>query len=100
MSGEMLHYDRLRRPIVTEKSVGLGALNKYVFAVDLRASKQDVKRAVEAIFSVEVARVNTLITKGKSRRFRGVKGRRTDVKKAVVTLKSGFTIDMSTGLAG
>ena len=91
-------YDTIRRPIVTEKS-SLGSQNGQVtFEVAIDATKPRIKQAVETLFEVEVKAVNTLINKGKTKVFRGTKGRRSDMKKAIVTLKEGQTIDAGTGV--
>lgn len=92
------HYDTIIAPVITEKSTILAEQNKVVFKVPLTASKDDVKEAVEALFKVTVMGVNTLRVKGKTKRFRGVPGRRSDVKKAIVTLAAGQSIDVTTGL--
>lgn len=92
------HYDIIRNPVVTEKSTMASENNQVVFDVAPDASKPEIKAAVEALFSVKVKAVNTLVRKGKEKRFRGRIGRRSDVKKAVVTLAEGQTIDISTGL--
>lgn len=92
------HYDTIIAPIITEKSTLLAEQSKVVFKVPLTASKDDVKAAVEALFKVSVVAVNTLRVKGKTKRFRGVPGRRSDVKKAIVTLAAGQSIDVTTGL--
>ncbi len=92
------HYDTIIAPVITEKSTQLAEQNKVVFKVPLTASKDDVKAAIEALFKVNVLAVNTLRTKGKTKRFRGVPGRRSDVKKAIVTLAQGQSIDVTTGL--
>ena len=91
-------YDVLRRPVVTEKSTALSEANKVVFDVATSATKSDVKAAVEAIFKVEVVGVNTLNRKGKTKQFRGRAVPRSDSKRAVVTLKSGQSIDMAAGV--
>ncbi len=91
-------YDTIVRPIITEKSTIISEFNQMVFEVPLSASKTDVKKAVENLFKVSVVNVNTLRQKGKSKRFRGIAGQRSDVKKAIVTLKDGDNIDISTGL--
>jgi large subunit ribosomal protein L23 len=72
--------------------------NKVVFRVAMDATKDEIAAAVEELFKVRVIKVNTLITKGKTKRFRGILGKRSDVKKAIVTLQEGQTIDISTGL--
>lgn len=92
------HYDIIRRPAVTEKSTLASEHNQIVFDVAIDATKTDIKAAVEALFSVKVKAVNTLVRKGKVKRFRGQLGVRNDVKKAIVTLVDGQSIDISTGL--
>ena len=82
-----IHYDKVVSPIITEKSTILSEQNKVVFRVPLEASKPEIKDAVEALFKVNVVSVNTVVQKGKTKRFKGVLGRRNDIKKAVVTLK-------------
>ncbi|EAU44003.1 ribosomal protein L23 [Salipiger bermudensis HTCC2601] len=88
----------IRKPIITEKSTMASENGAVVFEVSIDATKPQVKEAVEALFGVKVKAVNTTITKGKVKRFRGQIGRRNDVKKAYVTLEEGNTIDVSTGL--
>ncbi len=91
-------YDIVRSPVITEKST-LGAENNQVtFRVPLTASKPEIKTAVEDLFGVKVKAVNTLRVKGKTKRFRGIKGRRPDIKKAMVTLEDGHSIDVTTGI--
>ncbi len=91
-------YDIVRSPVITEKST-LGAENNQVtFRVPLTASKPEIKTAIEDLFGVKVKAVNTLRVKGKTKRFRGIKGRRPDVKKAMVTLEEGHSIDVTTGV--
>ncbi|WP_415500162.1 50S ribosomal protein L23, partial [Asticcacaulis taihuensis] len=85
-------------PHITEKATLLSEQNKVVFKIALDASKDEVASAVEAIYNVKVTKVNTIVTKGKTKRFKGIKGRRNDVKKAIVTLAEGQTIDITTGL--
>jgi large subunit ribosomal protein L23 len=85
-------------PAITEKSTLVSDQNQVVFNVARRASKPEIKAAVEALFGVKVTAVNTLVRKGKTKRFRGIAGRQTDVKKAYVTLAEGQSIDVSTGL--
>lgn len=92
------HYDTLIAPVITEKSTLLSEQNKVVFKVPLDASKVQVKEAVEALFKVRVVAVNTVVSKGKTKRFRGIPGKRSDVKKAIVTLADGYSIDVTTGL--
>lgn len=92
------HYDTLIAPIITEKATLLSEENKVVFRVPLSANKKDIAEAVEELFKVKVKAVNTLRVKGKTKRFRGIAGKRDDVKKAVVTLEEGHSIDVTTGL--
>ncbi|MEC9198714.1 50S ribosomal protein L23 [Donghicola tyrosinivorans] len=98
MSAKAAHYDVIRKPIITEKTTMASENNAVVFEVSIDANKPTIKEAVEALFGVKVKAVNTTITKGKTKRFRGINGRRKDVKKAYVTLEEGNTIDVSTGL--
>ncbi|MCV6596536.1 MAG: 50S ribosomal protein L23 [Mangrovicoccus sp.] len=98
MSTKSEHYDVIRKPIITEKATLASEANGVVFEVAIDANKPQIKEAVEALFGVKVKAVNTTITKGKQKRFRGMLGRRKDVKKAYVTLEEGNTIDVSTGL--
>ncbi|MFT4792085.1 MAG: large subunit ribosomal protein L23 [Paracoccaceae bacterium] len=91
-------YDVIRKPIITEKATMASEHNAVVFEVAIDASKPLIKEAVEALFKVKVKAVNTAVTKGKTKRFRGMLGRRKDVKKAYVTLEEGNMIDVSTGL--
>jgi len=91
-------YDIIRNPVVTEKSTMASEANQVVFDVSIEATKPAIKKAVEELFSVKVKTVNTLIRKGKTKRFRGIKGTRKDVKKAIVTLVDGQTIDIASGL--
>lgn len=92
------HYDVIVGPVITEKATALTEQNKVVFKVAKTATKPQIKMAVEKLFDVKVMSVNTLVTKGKTKRFKGMLGQRTDVKKAVVTLAEGHNIDMTTGL--
>lgn len=98
MSVAARHYDSIVSPIITEKSTILSENNQVVFEVAINATKPEIKDAVEQLFSVTVTAVNTLKVKGKAKRFRGIAGRRKDVKKAIVTLKDGDSIDIATGL--
>ncbi len=91
-------YDIVRNPVVTEKSTMASEHGQVVFDVAIDATKTEIKAAVEALFSVKVTGVNTLVRKGKVKRFRGTVGRQSDVKKAVVTLADGHSIDVATGL--
>lgn len=98
MSAKAEHYDVIRKPIITEKSTMASENGAVVFEVAIAANKPMIKEAVEALFDVKVKAVNTTITKGKVKRFKGQLGKRKDVKKAYVTLEEGNTIDVSTGL--
>ncbi|MDA0361785.1 MAG: 50S ribosomal protein L23 [Proteobacteria bacterium] len=98
MSLKTEHYDVIRHPIVTEKATMASEANAVVFEVSMDANKPVIKAAIEALFNVKVKAVNTSITKGKLKRFRGRLGKRKDRKKAYVTLEEGNTIDVSTGL--
>ena len=95
---DLRHYDVIVSPAITEKSTMASEQNQVVFNVARKASKPEIKAAVEALFGVKVTAVNTLIRKGKVKRFRGTIGRQGDVKKAVVTLADGQSIDVATGL--
>lgn len=90
-------YDVLLRPLVTEKTTALSEHNQVVFEVALGADKPKIKKAVESIFGVKVKAVNTIRVEGKEKRFRGRIGRRSDFKKAIVTLAEGQTIDLTAG---
>jgi large subunit ribosomal protein L23 len=92
------HYDVIRSPVITEKSTAASEHNKVIFKVASTATKSDIKAAVEALFKVKVTAVNTLVRKGKNRRFRGIAGRTGDTKRAIVTLAEGQSIDVTTGL--
>ena len=98
MSAKPEQDDVIRKPIITEKSTMASENGAVVFEVAMSANKPAIKDAVEALFDVKVKAVNTTITKGKTKRFRGKPGVRKDVKKAYVTLEEGNTIDVSTGL--
>ena len=95
---DLRHYDVIVSPAITEKSTIASEQNQVVFNVARKATKPEIKAAVEALFSVKVTAVNTLVRKGKIKRFRGTIGRQSDVKKAVVTLADGHSIDVTTGL--
>jgi large subunit ribosomal protein L23 len=92
------HYDTILAPVITEKSTVLSEQNKVVFRVAKDATKDEIAAAVEELFKVSVVKVNTLNVKGKTKRFRGHLGRRSDIKKAIVTLQEGQSIDIATGL--
>jgi large subunit ribosomal protein L23 len=91
-------YETILRPIITEKATMLSEQNKVGFVVPMSATKLEIKAAVEKLYNVKVASVNTSILKGKTKRFRGVLGRRIDQKKAFVTLAEGQVIDMMQGV--
>ena len=92
------HYDVIVAPVITEKSTLASENNQVVFRVADEATKPEIKQAVEALFNVKVKKVNTLVRKGKTKRFRGIRGRQRDFKKAIVTLAEGHAIDVTTGL--
>ena len=92
------HYDVIVAPHITEKATLLSEHNAVVFKVAGEATKPQIKAAVEKLFDVKVKSVNTLVTEGKVKVFRGRLGQRADVKKAVVTLEEGHSIDVTTGL--
>ena len=98
MSTKPEHYDLIRKPIITEKATMASDAGAVVFEVHMDATKPQIKEAVEKLFNVKVKAVNTTVTKGKVKKFRGRPGRRNDVKKAYVTLVEGNTIDVTTGL--
>jgi large subunit ribosomal protein L23 len=98
MSAKPQHYDLIKKPVITEKATMAQENNAFVFQVSMDATKPQIKEAIENIFSVKVKAVNTTITKGKAKKFRGRAGERSDKKKAYVTLEAGNTIDVSTGL--
>ena len=91
-------YQVILNPLVTEKSTQQSEFNKVVFSVPVNATKQEIKTSVEKLFSVKVKAVNTILLKGKVKRFKGVLGRRSNTKKAIVTLAPGDTIDLSAGV--
>ena len=95
---KLRHYDVIRHPVVTEKSTMASEHSQVVFEVAIDATKPEIKAAVEALFSVKVKAVNTLVRKGKVKRFRQELGVRKDTKKAIVTLVDGQSIDISTGV--
>jgi large subunit ribosomal protein L23 len=92
-------YNIIRSPVITEKATLLGERGQVVFRVAITASKPEIKAAIEGLFGVKVMGVNTLVLKGKTKRFRGRPGVRSDIKKAYVKLADGQVIDLSTGLA-
>ena len=98
MSREAM-FNVVRAPVITEKATLVSERNQFVFRVAAEATKPEIKAAVEALFGVKVLGVNTLVQKGKTKRFRGRPGVRSDVKKAYVQLAEGQSIDMSSGLS-
>ena len=98
MIKDVRHYDAIVAPVITEKATLASESNQFVFKVARHATKPQIKAAIEQLFDVKVTAVNTLLRKGKTKRFRGVRGRQQDMKKAIVTLADGYRIDMTTGL--
>jgi large subunit ribosomal protein L23 len=98
MSREAM-FEMIRAPVITEKATFVNEMNQIVFRVAIDASKPEIKAAVEGLYKVKVAAVNTVLTKGKTKRFKGRAGVRSDVKKAYVSLAEGQSIDLTTGLA-
>ena len=92
-------YALIRSPIITEKSTAVSQHHQYMFRVAIHATKPQIKQAVEGLFNVKVVAVNTLVQKGKTKRFKGRPGKRSDVKKAFVRLAEGNEIDFTAGLA-
>jgi large subunit ribosomal protein L23 len=92
-------YQVIRNPVITEKATALSEKGQFVFRVAIDASKPEIKAAIEGLFGVTVVGVNTLVQKGKTKRFRGRPGKRSDMKKAFVTLAAGQSIDFSAGLS-
>ena len=95
---DLRHYDVILAPVITEKLTMASEHNKVVFRVADSATKPEIRAAVEALFKVKVKSVNTLVRKGKLKRFRGIQGRQKSFKKAIVTLQEGHSIDVTTGL--
>ena len=92
------HYDIIVAPVVTEKATLASEHNKVLFKVAAKATKPQIKEAIEKLFDVKVKSVNTLVRKGKKKVFKGTRGVRSDIKSAVVTLAEGQKIDVTTGL--
>lgn len=95
---DIRHYDIILGPVVTEKSTMVSEFSQVIFRVPLTATKPQIKAAVEGLFDVTVEAVNTIRVKGKTKRFKGVMGRRNDYKKAMVRLAEGQSIDVTTGV--
>jgi large subunit ribosomal protein L23 len=91
-------YDVILSPVITEKSTLVSEANQVIFKVAPKATKTDIKSAVESLFNVKVKAVNTLVRKGKRKTFKGIRAELSDTKKAIVTLEDGQTIDVTTGL--
>jgi len=98
MAATARHYDTILAPVITEKATYLSDQNKVVFRVAKDATKAEIADAIQELFKVTVVKVNTLNVKGKTKRWRGRLGRRSDIKKAIVTLAEGQSIDVATGL--
>ena len=98
MTNDARHYDTIVAPVITEKATMASESNQFVFRVARSATKPQIKAAIEKLFDVKVTAVNTLVRKGKTKAFRGVRGRQQDVKKAIVTLRDGDRIDVTAGL--
>ena len=98
MTKALKAYDVIRSPVITEKATLLSEANQVIFNVARTASKPEIKAAVEQLFQVKVKAVNTLVRKGKKKAFRGMISKQSDIKKAIVTLEEGQTIDVTTGL--
>jgi large subunit ribosomal protein L23 len=94
------HYDIVLAPHITEKSTMLSENNAVVFRVAPNASKPEIKAAIEALFNVKVTNVNTIVTKGKTKRWKGKPYQRSDMKKAIITLAEGDSIDVTEGVRG
>jgi large subunit ribosomal protein L23 len=92
-------YNIIRAPLITEKMTILSEQNQFGFKVAMNATKPEIAAAIEALFNVKVLAVNTLVQKGKTKRFKGRPGVRSDLKKAIVTLTPGQSIDFTSGLA-
>ena len=92
------NYDIIRRPIITEKATLASEVGGVVFEVAMKSNKTEIKQAIEELFKVKVKAVNTSITKGKIKRFRGQLGKQRDIKRAYVMLEEGNTIDVTSGL--
>ena len=97
---EARHYDIVLAPHITEKSTMLSEANAVVFRVAPKASKPEIKAAIEALFNVKVTNVNTIVSKGKTKRWKGKPYQRSDIKKAIVTLAEGNSIDITEGVRG
>jgi large subunit ribosomal protein L23 len=95
---KMNAYDVIKSPVITEKATMASEANQVIFKVANKASKTEIKTAVEKLFNVKVRAVNTLVRKGKKKAFRGTQSMQRDTKRAIVTLEEGHSIDVTTGL--
>lgn len=95
---KLSHYDVIVAPIITEKATLSSEANQVLFKVNRKATKDEIKAAVEGLFKVKVKAVNTIVRKGKKRSFRGITALLSDTKRAIVTLEDGHSIDVTTGL--
>ena len=91
-------YDLIKKPIITEKGTLLSNNSQIVFSISMNASKTIIKQAVEKLFGVNVKKINIIISKGKTKRFKGKKGKRKNEKKAIISLEKGQKIDITTGI--
>jgi large subunit ribosomal protein L23 len=91
-------YDVIVAPVITEKATMSSEANQVIFKVNPKATKTEIKSAIESLFKVKVKAVNTIVRKGKKKAFRGIKAVLSDTKRAVVTLEDGHSIDVTTGL--
>lgn len=98
MSNVIKAYDVIRSPVITEKATFASEVNQVIFNVARTATKPEIKAAVEQLFNVKVKAVNTLVRKGKKKAFRGMVSLQSDVKKAIVTLEAGHTIDVTSSV--
>lgn len=98
MSKAIKAYDVIRSPVITEKATMASEASQVIFNVASGATKPEIKAAVEQLFGVKVKAVNTLVRKGKQKTFRGITAKQKNVKKAIVTLEDGQSIDVTTGL--
>lgn len=95
---DLKHYDIVVKPVITEKSTLVSEYNQVVFQVAKDSTKPQIKAAIEALYGVKVLAVNTMVSKGKTKRWKGQEYRRSDVKKAVVTVADGDRIDVTTSI--
>ena len=91
-------YDLILKPIITEKTTYLSSNSQVVFNVPMNSNKNHIKLAIESLFGVNVKKINLIISKGKTKKFKGKKGKRKDTKKAIISLEQGQKIDITTGI--